>query len=155
MHGNSCRRILRNSPDVERGGVGKIKCRRWSRLRSHKTWKFIQNLNKYQDTEQQWPSYTGSLQTPSAWFVQTHYKMSHNFLHNLQILQTNPGAHLTSCSMAPRAPSARVKRSVFEADHSTLSSVKVENECSRYTSTYNMPYSLRVCTEVTSVLSPV
>jgi hypothetical protein len=64
----------------------------------------------------------------------TLYTVSHNFLHNLQILQTNPGAHLTSCSMAPRAPPAKVKRSGFEADHSNLSSVKVENECSRYTS---------------------
>jgi len=60
--------------------------------------------------------------------------MFHNFLHNLQILQTNDWAHLASCSMAQSAPSARVKRSGFEADHSTLYSVKVENECSRYTS---------------------
>jgi len=68
----------------------------------------------------------------------TLYTMFHNFLHNLQILQTNPGAHLAvhlaSCSMAPKAPSVRVKRSGFEADHSTLCLVKVENECSRYTS---------------------
>jgi hypothetical protein len=64
----------------------------------------------------------------------TLYTMSHNFLHNLQVLQTNPEAHLASCSMATRAPSARVMRSGFEAEHATLSSVRVENEYSRYTS---------------------
>lgn len=75
--------------------------------------------------------------TEIQWVIRTTTlcTLSHYFLHKLQqTLQANSGAHLSYCSMAPKAPSSRVKRSGFETDQSTLSSVKVVNEYSRYTS---------------------
>lgn len=86
--------------------------------------------------------------TETWWVIRTTTlcTLSHNFLHKLQqTLQTNSGAHLAYCAMAPKAPSSRVERSGFEADHSTLSSVKVVDECSRFTSSVvlNLQYAIR------------